>query len=394
MTTVEMERVAKRILESGLQELTTVSVARLRHDEKGYETINLSDLREQMERTLSLALMRLAGMPIPAELSSAAYETGQLRAYQNLELSSVLHSFRIDLRILWEAILREGNLQGLGGNSGFLAGLLDVWEAVEANIADVVEGYRRAADRVTRRTEELRSAAFERLLSDGDHDQSIVSEAFKTLGLPLDGNYLCLVGLFPSPEPDELNRTLARLNQRNIPSYFAWVPGELLGVVSTGTSAKETVQHLDDLQRFTCGVFQVSGLRSVPRGIRLARAAMRGASQPGIRDLRHSWTAAFTSADSELSESLVTSVLEPLNLLPTQERQGCFETVAAYVESDGSIASIAAITYRHRNTIRKRLQQIEEATALDLSRPKDIATLCLAYDAFTRQSRSSARSKS
>lgn len=382
MGTEQIARVARRLLENNLQDLIDLSTARLLDDEKCYESINRADLRQQMERTLTLALMRLSGVPIPAGLSSAAYETGQLRAYQNLELSSVLHSFRIDLRILWEAMVREGKSLNLDGDPEFMEGLLEVWEAVEANIAEVVEGYRRATDRVIRRTEEIRSAAFGRLLLEGERDASIVAEASKALDFPIPASYLCIVGVLPEPEPDLLNRLLARLNQRKVPSHFSWGLGELVGVIAIRGSASETAHHLEELQGFTCGIFDVDTLGSVPWGIRMARAAIRGRNQPGIRHLRQSWTNALTSVDRELSECLVSAVLAPVEALPPIERDGCFETIGAYVVSDGSIADVAKISYRHRNTIRKRLQQVESLTGLDLSRPADITVLNLAYDAY------------
>src|SRR3954469_7797090 len=147
MGTDEIARVAQSVLETKVDHLVDMSMARLLEDEKGYQSINLADLRQQMQRTLTLALMRLSGQSIPPSLASAAYETGQLRAYQNLELSSVLHSFRIDLRVLWETLVEEAKALGVDASPQFLGGLVQVWEAVEANIADVVEGYRRAADR-------------------------------------------------------------------------------------------------------------------------------------------------------------------------------------------------------------------------------------------------------
>lgn len=385
MGTDEIARVAQSVLETKVDQLVDMSVARLLEDESGYQSINLADLRQQMQRTLTLALMRLSGQSIPPSLASAAYETGQLRAYQNLELSSVLHSFRIDLRVLWETLVEEAKALGVDASPQFLGGLVQVWEAVEANIADVVEGYRRAADRVIRRAEEIRAAAFERLLLDGERDDAIVAESARALDFPVDGDYLCLVGAFPTPNPDILNRSLARLNQRKISSHFSWEVGELVGVILVGTSVDEVLGHLEDLQRSTCGIFDVSGLKSVPKGLRLARAVIRGSDQPGIRHLRQCWTGAFASVDSELSDSLAADVLASVESLPPTERDACFETLAAYVASDGTVADISRITYRHRNTIRKRLQQLESETGLDLSRPADVTTISLAYDAYTRR---------
>ncbi|WP_425586097.1 helix-turn-helix domain-containing protein, partial [Thermocatellispora tengchongensis] len=79
--------------------------------------------------------------------------------------------------------------------------------------------------------------------------------------------------------------------------------------------------------------------------------------------------------DSELSDSLAADILAPLESLPPTERDACFETLAAYVVSDGTITDISKITYRHRNTIRKRLQQLESVTGLNLARPADVTTM-------------------
>lgn len=385
--------VAQSLLDHRLPEIIESSMMRLIDDEPGYASTNLTELRNQMERTLQLALARLAGEEIPSWLASAAYENGQLRAHQGLELSSVLHSFRIDLRILWQAILQEGKELGFSHDQAFAESLLQVWEAVEANIADVVEGYRYAADRANRRLDEVRAAAFDRLILEGERDESVVFEMSRVLDLPVDGRYLCIVGNFRSPRPEILNSCLARLNQRSIRSHFNWVANELVGVVLLqDNSVITTIRYLEELQRFTCGVFDVQGLDAVPRGLRLARIATRGSTNSGILLLRHRWTLAMVTSDSELAESMIADVLSPIWSLPAHAREEIFETVEAFVSGDGSVADVAERTFRHRNTVRKRFQEIEELTGLSLSRPRDITTLNVAFDIY--QSRRNAESDS
>ena len=378
-----LRAVAQSLLDHRLSELTESSMMRLIDNEPDYASTNLPELRNQMERTLHLALARLAGGGIPSWLASAAYENGQLRANQGLELLSVLHSFRIDLRVLWQAIIREGEELGLADSRDFVESLVQVWEAVEANIADVVDGYRFAADRMNRRLDEVRAAAFDRLILEGEREESVVFEMSRILDLPADGRYRCIVGDFRSPRPEVLNSCVARLNQRSIRSHFNWVANELIGVVFLqDISVTTMVRYMEDLQRFTCGVFDVQGLEAVPRGLRLARTAIRGSNRPGILLLRDRWTFAMATSDSELADSMIADVLAPIWSLPAHDREAILETIEAFLAGDGSVADIAQRTFRHRNTVRKRLQATEELTGLSLSRPKDITTLNLAFDIY------------
>jgi DNA-binding PucR family transcriptional regulator len=71
-------------------------------------------------------------------------------------------------------------------------------------------------------------------------------------------------------------------------------------------------------------------------------------------------------------------VLGPLMALPENDRAAVLETLEAFVEGSGSVAEVAAQTFRHRNTVRNRLQTVERVTGLSLSRPRDVAAITLA----------------
>lgn len=111
--------VAGRVLDTRLDELVHRAVDRLRADEPEYATSEVSraDVIAMMRRTL--ALTRAAGRPIPPAIADAAAEAGRVRARQRLPLPALLHAFRIDLRILWEAIIDEGR-RGLAANESFV----------------------------------------------------------------------------------------------------------------------------------------------------------------------------------------------------------------------------------------------------------------------------------
>jgi DNA-binding PucR family transcriptional regulator len=46
-------------------------------------------------------------------------------------------------------------------------------------------------------------------------------------------------------------------------------------------------------------------------------------------------------------------------------------------DSDASVRSAAEVLICHPNTVRHRLRRIEQRTSRSLSRPKDVAELCL-----------------
>lgn len=56
-------------------------------------------------------------------------------------------------------------------------------------------------------------------------------------------------------------------------------------------------------------------------------------------------------------------------------------TLAAYLTS-GSIAETAELLFVHRNTVGRRLRQVEELTGRELHRPRDLAELYLAVRAL------------
>ena len=126
-------------------------------------------------------------------------------------------------------------------------------------------------------------------------------------------------------------------------------------------------------------VATADGLAAVPRSIRLARMAVNGRADPGVQRVRDNWLHAVTAANTELSQALHEAVFRPLATLTEYERNGILETVGDLVAHGGTIADIATRTYRHRNTVRKRLHAFTSLTGFDLSETTDLATTALAF---------------
>jgi hypothetical protein len=373
--------VARRLLDERLEDLTELAIARVKTDEPEYaqSRVSQSDLRRSMTRTLALALTRVAGDEIPPDLETAASEVGRLRAEQGLPLPALLHSYRIDLRILWEAIIREGRAAGLTPYEDLLESSIVVWEAVEANTAQVVDAYRRAHEEMSKSLDVLKGRAFEKLVLVGESDIAAVREAARRLELSPDARYLVIVGDDVPVDHATVVSTSAQLSGRGLRCYLDWTGDALVGIVLlAGRRPEDVVSSLGGLEHWKCGAAVVDGLAAVPRGVRLARAVILTLTQPGVHLLESDWPSVIVSSNEELAGALADQVLGPLMALPENDRAAVFETLEAFVEGSGSVAEVAAQTFRHRNTVRNRLQTVERVTNLSLSRPRDVAAITLA----------------
>ena len=77
-------------------------------------------------------------------------------------------------------------------------------------------------------------------------------------------------------------------------------------------------------------------------------------------------------------------VLKRFDDLPDNERETLCETFRVWQDNDASVSGAAEVLICHPNTVRHRLRRIEKHTGRSLSRPKDVAELCLAFEVHRR----------
>ena len=70
--------------------------------------------------------------------------------------------------------------------------------------------------------------------------------------------------------------------------------------------------------------------------------------------------------------------------LPEADRETFFETFRVWQDNDASINVSAERLFCHPNTVRQRLRRIEKHTGRSLSRPRDVAELCLMFEVRRR----------
>jgi DNA-binding PucR family transcriptional regulator len=121
-------------------------------------------------------------------------------------------------------------------------------------------------------------------------------------------------------------------------------------------------------------------------GLRFARLAAAGKSLNDSLVTVFDDTPLAVAAVSapEVMAKIRSSVLGSLNELPAEERTVLLHTFQAWLQAGGSANDTAAKIYCHPNTVRHRLHRIEELTGRSLSRPTDLAELCLAFEVDRR----------
>jgi hypothetical protein len=93
-------------------------------------------------------------------------------------------------------------------------------------------------------------------------------------------------------------------------------------------------------------------------------------------------TAAVSAPD--VMVRLVGNAFDGFGDLPDVERETLFETFRVWQDSDTSLRGAAEVLICHPNTVRHRLRRIEQRTGRSLSRPRDVAELCLAFEVQRR----------
>jgi DNA-binding PucR family transcriptional regulator len=89
-------------------------------------------------------------------------------------------------------------------------------------------------------------------------------------------------------------------------------------------------------------------------------------------------------------------VLDGLADLTDEERDILLETFQVWQDNEASADNAAKALFCHPNTVRQRLRRIEKRSGRSLSRPRDVAELCLAFEVHHTliQPRHASRSRS
>jgi hypothetical protein len=321
-------------------------------------------------------------------LAAAVYRTGQPARCDTCEV--VVRS------VVGVPVIIDGHVWGLAAAGSVDAGPMPAdTEARIGGFADlvaaaVVAGYHDLVNRQLKSEASRRPMLMDALLHGEILDQWSMCDVANDLRLPSQGPFV-VVAATKVPGVREIALPEIESKLRSLDVYSAWrvLPDLQIGIVHVKSD-----QHLDKilalLSRSTSDRVGVSArfhdLRGTPQALHVAKVALRARahSTSAIAVFDGSILATAAVSAPEVMVESVATVLSGFDDLGQEERELLFETFRVWQESDASVRATAEVLRCHPNTVRYRLRRIEQRTCRSLSRPRDIAELCLTFEVQRR----------
>jgi len=321
--------------------------------------------------------------------TTAATELGVERARDGVPLSSVMEAYRVGFRRLWDAVMTESTGRR-GLNGGVLRDLTSkLWAAQEAYTDAMAVGHRAEQARRLRNDEAHRAMLIDTVLHGRLVEECNVWEAADCLRLPSSGPYVVIAAQMDGAGGEALPRIESKLRSLDVFSAWGLLPDLQVGIVHVKND-----KHLGDVLALVSRVAtarvgvsaRFDDLRDTPQALRFARVSLRGRLDPGLLVSLFDGSILASAAVSapEVLVKLVAPTIDSFAGLPDQERDILFETFQAWVDNDGSMRAVGELLFCHPNTVRYRLHRIEQRTGRSLSKPRDVAELCLAFEVQRR----------
>jgi hypothetical protein len=321
-----------------------------------------------------------------ADVSIAA-QTGTARALAGVPLPAVMTAYRIGFRFMWEKTLATGREAAIPTDS-ILDATARVFLAQDTFVQAMSTAYRQQLTAQILEREEERSALVEALLSRRITDRHNLWEAADLLRLPTSGPYAVVAAELPAIGKLGLPTIENKLSVRDIRSAWRLLPDLQVGIVhlrgpKTADALDALVEVLRQAASARVGISPpFHELAETNDALRFARLALTGkpAADSLVTVFDDTPLAIAAVSAPEVMAKIESSVLGRLNALPDDERSILLDTFRAWLEAGGSANDTAVKIFCHPNTVRHRLHRIEELTDRSLSRPQDLAELCLAFE--------------
>ncbi|WP_433468960.1 PucR family transcriptional regulator [Spirillospora sp. CA-128828] len=314
---------------------------------------------------------RDSGGPGQAGYYDAARATGRRRAEQRMPLDTVLRSFRLGGRLLWEALIDQAREDGVVDSDGLLEAATRVWEAVDATSAQVAAAYHAAEGELLRADDRHRAMLWDGLLDGRARQPGFAHEAARIIGVPVEGRYAVVVA-DAGPGNERIGRRIERrLAADEIHSAWQISADGLIGLLVMGRAEPAVaLRGLRETLVAPAGLsLVVAGLAGVEAAYRQALVARRTIAPETVEvaALEERLPEAILLGSPELAEQLVRLWLGPLITLPAAERRLLLSTLDTWVATGGSIKDTAELAHCHRNTVLNRLRRIHAITGHDFT---------------------------
>ncbi|WP_156685655.1 PucR family transcriptional regulator [Mycobacterium sp. Marseille-P9652] len=322
---------------------------------------------------------------------SPAERTGTERALAGVPLPAVMTAYRIGFRFMWEETLAVARAAAIPTDA-ILDATARIFFAQETFTQAMATAYRQQVTAQLLEREEERSALVEALLSRRVTDKQSLWEAADLLRLPTSGPYVVVAAELPAIGRLGLPNIENKLSAKDIRSAWRLLPDLQVGIVALRG------RRTHDLMNTLVGVLAQAAtarvgisppfrdLADTSDALRFARVAVTG-KQSGeslVSVFDDTPLAVAAVSAPEAMTKIRSRLLRRLDELAGEERGVLLTTFQAWLDAGGSANDAAATVFCHPNTVRHRLRRIEELTGRSLSRPRDLAELCLAFEAERR----------
>lgn len=376
--------VARRLLDERLGDLADQAVLESRAAERAYRVLVAEhDHRQGAEATIAFVLWAMAGGDMPEHLLDTPEKTGRSRCAGGVPLEAVLHCFRIDFRVVWDAMLElvVGDVP-TEQHAQFLAGAGRVWEAIDAVSSRVTNSYHLAEKSL----DQQRSVLVDSLLNGSGEAAAVARLLGAEYGFNLSAKFAVVFAELDEEAQPGVTEPRHVLSKAGLRSAWRTDSGGQVSVVELRSgSLDEVVAPLHEVARTRVGVSPViDGLENCRGRLWLAQTAARTIprGESGVEAMPDRLLAAFPASAPELSGFMVDEVFGDIGRIPAPEWARLVETVAAYADCYGSIEQTARRLFLHRNTVLQRLRTVQRITNRDLRSPRQAAELILAVEAY------------
>jgi hypothetical protein len=320
---------------------------------------------------------------------TAATELGAERARGGVPLSSVMEAYRVGFRRVSQTMVEESAARAHMGGDALRALMAKILTAQEVFTGAMALGYREEHGRRLPSDESQRAGLLDALLHGRQYTQWSLWELADSLRLPTSGPFIAFAAKPPALGAEPLAGIESRLRGLDVFSAWCLLPEHKVGIVHLRTD-KTLGKVLGLVSRMTSTRVGVSApfddLRESSQALRYARVTLHGRPDPGslVSVFDASILASAAVSAPEVMTKLVAPLLERFADLAGDEREILLETFRVWMENGGSPRTTAELLFCHPNTVRYRLHRIEQRTGRMLSRPRDIAELCLAFEVQRR----------
>jgi DNA-binding PucR family transcriptional regulator len=219
-------------------------------------------------------------------------------------------------------------------------------------------------------------------------EESSLWEAADYLRLPSTGPYV-VIAAEANGDGEALPRIESKLRSLDVFSAWSLLPDIQVGIVHIKNDKHfgDVLALVSQIATTRVGVSaRYEDLRDTAQALRFARVSLRGRLEPGLLVSLFDGSILASAAVSapDVLVKLVAPTLDSFAELSDQERDTLYETFQAWVDNDGSTRAVGELLFCHPNTVRYRLHRIEQRTGRSLSKPRDVAELCLAFEVQRR----------